>query len=52
MARRRPSWTWAAGVAAVVLFVAAGGAVEERLLVDMTLAQDAASTGAGKYTST
>jgi hypothetical protein len=50
---RRP-WTWAAAFTVVVLLVAvtaAAAAVKKRLLVDMTLVPDAASTGAGKYSS-
>ncbi|XP_051195323.1 pectin acetylesterase 9-like isoform X2 [Lolium perenne] len=45
---RRP-WTWAAAFTVVVLLVAvtaAAAAVKKRLLVDMTLVPDAASTGA------
>jgi hypothetical protein len=53
MARRQP-WTWAAAFTAAVLLVAvtaAAAAVKKRLLVDMTLVPDAASTGAGKCSS-
>ncbi|KAM0905402.1 hypothetical protein ACQ4PT_017401 [Festuca glaucescens] len=54
MARRRPQ-TWAAAVLAAVLVVVvvttAAAAVGKRLLVDMTLVPDAASTGAGKSSS-
>uniref|UniRef100_A0ACD5TMP7 Uncharacterized protein n=1 Tax=Avena sativa TaxID=4498 RepID=A0ACD5TMP7_AVESA len=45
MARRRP-WTCAAGVIAAVAVLVVAAAVEERLMVGMTLVPDAASTGA------
>uniref|UniRef100_A0ACD5U5B4 Uncharacterized protein n=1 Tax=Avena sativa TaxID=4498 RepID=A0ACD5U5B4_AVESA len=45
MARRRP-WTWAPGVVAAVALLVVAAAVEDRLMVGMTLVPDAASTGA------